>query len=181
MKRTLLIIGIVLLALVSGFYQEKIKISVNYLLERGDQIPGYYQATPEQRQQWIEQTRLDTPFDYYHNHQTVSWLYNLNRSELNKLKWGITVFFMGWFLMINWAALYALNARLAAGRVLALSYLSMSIIAIILFLAGRGGSLEVHTYALSRKILGALQSIVPAMIIWPASVLWQQTKSSKPS
>jgi hypothetical protein len=179
MKRTLLVIVVVIIALVSGFYQEKIKISVNYLLERGDQIPGYYEASPEQRQQWVEQTRLDTPFDYYHNHQTVSWLYSCNRSELNILKWGITFFFMGWFFVINWVLLLALNVRLTTERVLIWAYLAMSIIAFLLFAAGRGGSLEVHTYALSRKILGALQSIVPAMIIWPASVLWQQTKTSK--
>jgi hypothetical protein len=181
MKRTLLVMLIMVIALISGFYQEKIKISVNYLLERGDQIPGYYNANPEQRQQWIEQTRLDTPFDYYHNHSTVSWLYGYSRSELNFLKWGITIFFIGWFLLLNWAVLFALKVRSAAGRVLAWTYLSMSIIAFLLFAAGRGGNAEVHTYALSRKILGALQSIIPSMIIWPASVLWHQTKSSKSS
>jgi hypothetical protein len=181
MKKIALVIVIIVIALVSGFYQEKIKISVNYLLERGDQISGYYDATPEQREQWIEQTRLDTPFDYYHNHQTVSWLYSFNRSELNALKWGITFFFIGWFLLLNWVVLFALNVKSATGSLLAWSYLSLSVIAFLLFVAGRGGSLEVHTYALSRKILGALQSIIPSMIIWPASVLWQQTKSTKSS
>jgi hypothetical protein len=29
-----------------------------------------------------------------------------------------------------------------------------------------------HCYAISRKIMGALQSVVPVLILWPAAKLW---------
>ena len=179
MKRALFILGLLLIALVSGFYQEKLKISINYIIDQGRTIPGFYESTPEQKHRSLELVRVNAPFDYYHNHGTVTWLFGFNQRELSSIKWVVTVFFMVWFLALNMGLLLALNASKAAVRKLPFIYLLLFGASFAIYCVGIIGFYEAQCYAVSRKVMGALQSIVPTMVLFPASLLWGlKTKSS---
>ena len=179
MKRGLILLALVVLAMFSGFYQEKVKISINYILDQGAQIPGFFNLSPDEKQARIEQFRLNAPFDYYHNHKTISFLYRFDARQLSVLKWVVTGVFMGWFLLLNLSLLHTLRANRSVIRALPRLYLLVALFSLGVFAIGIAGFQKEKCYAVSREIMGALQSIVPVLIIWPASRLWDQSKSLK--
>ena len=177
MKRIGKLTMLIFLAVVSGFYQEKLKISVNYILEQGAKMPGFDEQSPDRKKEWIERARVSAPFDYYHNHQTIAWLYRLDARQLSMLKWAITGFFLLWFLALNIMLLKALSASNEIIRYLPLIYGSLIVISLILYGAGSILGQQQIAYALSRRVMGALQSVIPVLIIWPASWLWNRSNS----
>jgi len=179
MRRTIFICVLVLLGLAMGFYQEKLKISINYILDQSSQMPEFFEATPEQKIQWIESNRFDTPFEYYHNHATVDWLYKLNQRELVILKWVITLLFTMFFLGLNALLLRFLYVKASSFKLMLWFYAGITTVAFGLYALGILTSDQNHFYAISRKLMGALQSMVPVMIIWPAHRLWSQKNNIK--
>jgi hypothetical protein len=179
MKRGLILLALVVLAMLSGFYQEKVKISINYILDQGSQIPGFYNLSPVEKQAQIEQARVNAPFDYYHNHNTISFLYRFDARQLSVMKWVVTGVFMGWFLLLNLSLLHTLRANTAVIHALPRLYLVVALFSLAVFAVGVVGFQKEKCYAVSREVMGALQSIVPVLIIWPASRLWDQTQTPK--
>jgi hypothetical protein len=176
MKRASKLAVLIFLALVSGFYQEKLKISINYILEQGARTPGFFEQTPDVKYEWIEHARVSAPFDYYHNHQTITWLYHFDSRQLLMLKWGVTGFFLLWFLMLNILLLRTLSISDEITRYIPLLYGSLILISLILYGAGSISGQHQIAYTLSRRVMGALQSVIPVLIIWPASRLWNRSK-----
>jgi hypothetical protein len=179
MKRGLILLVLVALAMFSGFYQEKVKISINYILDQGAQMPGFFNLSPAEKQVRIEQARVNAPFDYYHNHKTISFLYRFDARQLSVMKWVVTGVFMGWFLLLNLSLLHTLRANSAVVSALPRLYLVVALFSLAVFALGIAGFQKEKCYAVSREIMGALQSIVPVLLIWPASRLWDQSKSLK--
>jgi hypothetical protein len=173
MKRAIILLLLISLAVFSGFYQEKLKISINYVLDEGAKIPGFDKFSPEMKMERIEQTRILAPFDYYHNHHTITWLYHLDAKQLSVLKWVVTGFFLMWFLVLNMFLLETLSVHKDIVRLLPRVYGALIFLVIILFAFGAIAGLQQQAYTLSRKILGALQSVIPVLIIWPASRIAQ--------
>jgi hypothetical protein len=64
MRKTLLIGCLVVVAIALGFYQEQLKISINYILENAPRISGFYGLSAEHKHQAIEAQRFNAPFDY---------------------------------------------------------------------------------------------------------------------
>jgi hypothetical protein len=181
MKRAIALLMWILIAVVSGFYQEKLKISINYILEQGAKMPGFDSLSPEVKMKYIERARVDAPFDYYHNHRTISWLYELNAKQLSFLKWGVTGFFLIWFLSLNALLLSALSVHKDVLRFLPLIYGALVILCLVLFASGAIAGFQQIAYTLIRKIMGALQSVIPALIIWPAAEIFNHSGLKLPN
>jgi hypothetical protein len=181
MKRAIILLLLVLLAIFSGFYQEKLKISINYILDEGAKVPGFDALTPEKKMEYIEQARIAAPFDYYHNHSTITWLYRLDAKQLFILKWGVTGFFLIWFLLVNVFLLRVLNVHNQVLRFLPWIYGALILLSILLFVSGAITGLQQSAYTLSRKIMGALQSVIPALILWPASMIFNHSGLKLPN
>ena len=169
MKRAITLLILVLLAIVSGFYQEKLKISINYILDEGAKMPGFDLLPPDEKMEWIEKARVSAPFDYYHNHHTISWLYHFDSKQLSILKWVVTGFFLLWFLLLNTFLLKTLLVPHDVVRYVPLIYGALIVLALLLFAIGAFTGHQQNAYTLSRRIMGALQSVIPVLIIWPAS------------
>ena len=179
MKTAILLITVLIFALALGFFQEKIKISVNYLIEQGSAIPGFDSLSSAERQQAIEERRIHAPFDYYHNHTTVNWLFRFNSHELAFMKWVITSCSLVLFALINILLLAIVQKKFQLTRAVILTYAVLVSIAFGIYAFGIAANVRDEAYAFSRKILGALQSIIPAMIIWPATGLWNSSLKHK--
>ena len=169
MKRAITLLMLVLLAVVSGFYQEKLKISINYILDEGSKMPGFFLLSPNEKMEWIEKARVSAPFDYYHNHRTISWLYHFDSKQLSMLKWAVTGFFLLWFLLLNTFLLKALSVPDDLIRYLPWVYGILIAVALLIYALAAFSGFQQSAYTLSRRIMGALQSVIPALIIWPAS------------
>ena len=169
MKRAITLLMLVLLAVVSGFYQEKLKFSINYILDEGSKMPGFFLLSPNEKMEWIEKARVSAPFDYYHNHHTISWLYHFDSKQLSMLKWAVTGFFLLWFLLLNTFLLKALSVPDDLIRYLPWVYGILIAVALLIYALAAFSGFQQSAYTLSRRIMGALQSVIPALIIWPAS------------
>ena len=167
MRNILLIVGLVVFAISLGFYQEQLKVSINYILENAPRISGFYGLNEEEKHQAIEAQRYNAPFDYYHSHDTLRWLYRLNEQGLQRLKWAVTFISLLVFFAINATLLSLLEGN---GRVLtrlAMTYIVFTALAFAIYALGKLISMPDQTYAISRRITGAMQSLVPVMILWP--------------
>lgn len=170
MMRYYLLFVLIVFALGIGFYQEKLKVSINYLLDESAAIPDFYQLTAEQKMTVMEAQRKFAPFDYYHNHKTISWLYHLDYAGLKRMKWIVTGVFLLVFFLINAAVLRVFFGSFRTVKWLAYLYVALIALAVAVFFIGHMSGWEKQGYAISRKITGALQSLIPVMIFVPA--LW---------
>ena len=175
MKVWVRLFALLILALGLGFYQEQLKISINYLLEEGTNLSSYNEKNAIERKAWIENNRRDAPFDYYHNHTTIQWLYHFDMRQLSILKWVVTGFFLVAFCSLNITLLNTVQRGRSLTRLLMVTYAVLVSFAFLVYLSGKVTGFTNESYAFSRKIFGALQSIIPAMIIWPAAQVWELT------
>ncbi|MCH2197542.1 MAG: hypothetical protein MK081_02080 [Flavobacteriales bacterium] len=157
--------------IVLGFVQEMVKVNVNYYLEQTSNVPGFYNGTYEQRKQWMEDHRIDAPFDYYYSHRPIDWLHHLSLGQLSKLKWGLAVFFIGIHFTLNvlFLRLYFRASeekqRKQAKRFLPMLYIVSFVLAGIFLVGGKLIGMDVPSYNISRKILGFMQSPMPAILL----------------
>lgn len=169
MKRSYFYLMIlVLLAILLGFVQENIKVNVNYLLEKGEKIPGFFQVDAKTKTTMLEQVKIDAPFDYYHNHQRQEWLLNLSHTQLSSFKWLITVVFIVVFMTINaWIMKIFTGEKVFVKRTIGI-YVVFFLLAVFIFLLGKITGTSDRAYGVSREIVGGLQSLVPLMLMIPA-------------
>jgi hypothetical protein len=177
MRRFLLITSLVVAAIALGFLQEQLKISINYILENAPGIPGFYTLNEQQKYEAIEAQRLAAPFDYYHSHETMRVLYTFDKPGLLRLKWIVTMGSLVIFFLLNAMLLHLLEGNRRVWKSLAITYIAFTLLAFGIFAIGRWMNMPEQTYAISRRITGALQSLVPVMILWPFLRLLKQKTS----
>jgi hypothetical protein len=166
------------IAIVAGFVQEYVKVNINYVLEMGGKMPGFFDQDATTRKVWIETMRVDAPYDYYHNHSRLEALYSLSEKNLVILKWVVTVVFVTLFMVINTMLLFMTTRRREVIRWTLWLYLFFFVLSFGVYLFGWfTGTLE-QAYGISRKIVGGLQSMVPLMLLLPATWLMRQTLQS---
>jgi hypothetical protein len=167
MKRGILIAFLLVLTLSMGFVQELVKININYHLDVGDKIPGYYESDPEKRAQLMRSNQLHMPYDYYHNHKSINTLHQFSRSRLVQLKWGFTFLFVVVFLVLNLLVIYQIDNSPQLKQWTIALYIGFFLLSFAVYLIGKATGHQEEAYAISRKIVGALQSVVPLMLILP--------------
>jgi hypothetical protein len=180
MKRRLILITLILSGLILGFVQENWKVGVNFVLEQSEAVPGYWNLPPEERSAAVEARRIFSPLDYYYSHDTPRFLFSMERSELNALKWGITGGMILIFLMINSSVAFLMTNDRKAIKWMATGYVFVFITALLIYLAGYAAGDLSATYGVSRKLAGGLQSLIPIMLFTPAWYLNKQRNISSP-
>ena len=167
MRKIVFITSLVIAAIALGFFQEQLKISINYILDTAPNIQGFYSLNEQQKHEAIEAQRLVAPFDYYHSHETLRVLYAFDQSGLVRLKWVVTFLSLVIFFFINASMLQLLQGSARVWKTLGITYGVFTVLAFGIFALGKWLGTPEQTYAISRRITGALQSPLPAMIIWP--------------
>lgn len=179
MKRKLLIGVVILTGIICGFLQEYVKVNINYTLEAGDKIKGFYEQTVETKKEWLAQVAIDAPFDYYHNHKRIDSLLSLSKSQLSLLKWVVTFIAIMIFLIIN----VSLIKLITDDRKLIIWFIKLygvfCLISVAIYIFGKFTNTLAQSYAVSREIAGGLQSMVPTMLAIPAWWLWKITHNQK--
>lgn len=177
--KTLFIIIVILTGILCGFVQEFVKININYTLEAGDKIRGFYDQDAVTKKQWLTETAIDAPFDYYHNHKRLDSLLNLNKKELTILKWVVTLVSIIIFLIINLLILKLVTGDRLLMRWFVKLYLVFCVLAVLIYVFGKITNTLGQSYAVSREIAGGLQSMVPLMLTIPGWWLWKKTQTIK--
>ena len=163
-KKIIVPVLFLLLALVFGSFQEKLKISVNNLLKYSSFIEGYNNLSVTEREEKVSDIVTITPRDFYSHQMVVSWLYALDKNELEMLKWVNTVVFILVHFLFNAFILFFLFSEKGVIKILGVTYLFLFVFAAGVFFVGKITGNDQAGYNVARKIVGALQSQVPLMV-----------------
>jgi hypothetical protein len=172
-KFILIAIAVVMIAL--GFYQEQAKVNVNFILEKGAQIPGFFEQNTSTKIQWLSVEKSKSNFDYYYSHETIETLYSLSASQLSKLKWIITFASIGVFTLLNITALYFLQFQKKEIIIFILVEGMCLTFAIAAFMLGKLMHKDELVYPAVRGIMGIVQSPVLVLIFIPVKKLFNRS------
>ncbi len=165
--------AIVMIAL--GFYQEQAKVNVNFILEKGMQIPGFFNQDPSTKIEILSHEKNKSNFDYYYSHETIDWLYSLNQSELSKLKWVITFASIATFTLLNVFALILLQFNKKEIKLFLLVEGICMTLAVVTFAFGKIIHQSEAVYPAVRGIMGIVQSPVLVLIFIPVKKLFNRS------
>ena len=158
-----------------GFYQEQAKVNVNFILEKGAQIPGFFNQNTETKIDLLTAEKRKSNFDYYYSHATIRVLYSFNQGELSKLKWVITFASIASFTLLNILALYFLQFNKKEMQLFLVVEGVCLILAALAFILGKITHQNEAVYPAVRGIMGILQSPVLVLIFIPAKKLFNRT------
>jgi hypothetical protein len=170
-----------LMAIAIGFVIENVKVNINYILDKGSAIPNFFDQSPDVKKQWLDGNRIEAPYDYYYNHKRLDVLFLLSDKGLVRLKWFNSFFFSAIFMFINALLMKWITGEKKFFRWTMIMYGVFFALSFGIYLFGKlTGTLE-YAYGASRKVAGALQSLVPLMILLPASWLLKNNKQTSNS
>jgi hypothetical protein len=174
-KNKFILVAIAVVMIAMGFYQEQTKVNVNFILERGAQIPGFFTQNTETKIDLLAAEKSKSNFDYYYSHETIEVLYSFNQGELTKLKWVITFASIASFTLLNILALYFLQFNKKEMQLFLLVEGVCLILAVLAFILGKFTHQNEAVYPAVRGIMGFLQSPVLVLIFIPAKKLFNRT------
>ena len=163
--------------LICGFLQERIKVNINFVLEKGTSIEGFFLKTPEEKALLLNPIKSKGNFDYYYSHESLSFVYQIDESHLKILKWVITITSILIFTVLDLGIFWWFKVE----RPLYKYYFMLS--GTLLFIGASVYALGVFTqqlnvfYPISRGILGVLQSPVLSLVLVPVFKKFNQTQN----
>lgn len=149
----------------AGFALENVKVSLNFVMEFSGKVPEYDSLNPQKREMELAVYRRNSPSDYYHSHKPISLLYSFKRDDLVVLKWAVVAIALLAFGALNAFSLWLIIRTIYALRWLALVYSLIIVLGIVFFVVERAIFIEPYSVTVSRKILNAGQSGIPALIV----------------
>ena len=174
-KNKFILVAIAIAMIAMGLFQEQAKVNVNFILEKGAQIPGFFNQNTETKIDLLTAEKRKSNFDYYYSHATIRVLYSFNQGELSKLKWVITFASIASFTLLNILALYFLQFNKKEMQLFLLVEGVCLILAALAFILGKITHQNEAVYPAVRGIMGILQSPVLVLIFIPAKKLFNRT------
>ncbi|MEY3835116.1 MAG: hypothetical protein RI989_544, partial [Bacteroidota bacterium] len=174
-KNKFILVAIAIVMIAMGFYQEQAKVNVNFILEKGAQIPGFFNQNTETKIDLLTAEKSKSNFDYYYSHDSIDWLYSFSQSELSKLKWAITFASIATFTLLNILALKFLEFNKKEIKLFLLVEGLCIGLAIATFVSGKLIHQSEAVYPAVRGIMGIVQSPVLVLIFIPAKKLFNRS------
>ena len=157
------IVIVLIVGVAFGYGQEYLKIAINFASEYatyGD-WDGLESAA---RVDQLEQCRLNRPSDYYHNHRPLLFLSQLGNNQISILKWSLAfIFILFYWGLARWGLIKAFTKEFPL-KILDIGSVLMGVICVGVFGAGKVLGLT-PAYDVAREILGALQSLIPFVVL----------------
>ena len=167
LKHWLLALALVIGVVGCGFLQERIKVNVNFVLEKGSAVPGFFQLSAEQREATLHPIKSKGNFDYYYSHDSLDFVYALNETQLKILKWVITITSILIFTVLDLGIFWWFKVRKHLYKYYFMLSGSLLLIGAGVYVLGAALHLMPTLYPISRGILGVLQSPVLSLILVP--------------
>ena len=165
MRRNFWVIGILVLAVLLGFVEERSKISLNFTTECASKIEGWDVLTPELRKEALYSCREFRPSDYYSNHEDVVFYQTMELSGLKMLKWLLAVIWIFVFWIVNGWLLKTFFRGNFPLMFLHGTFILLGAGVVFFFAFGKWTASFGQSYCVARELLGALQSVVPCFIL----------------
>ena len=154
-----------LLVIALGFFQERFKVALNRYIEQSQNHPEFFLWDTQEKTAFIEKSSPYIPYDYYYNHESFSLFHELSLSQLTALKWlatAIFIFLNGYF---GWLIIKHLHWKQSKNFYLWL-HVGVLILALLIYSNGILIGFRDEGYGAARRLVGFLQSPIPAIIVW---------------
>jgi|LauGreDrversion4_2_1035121.scaffolds.fasta_scaffold33911_4 hypothetical protein len=159
-KVILLVIGILLI----GFMQERVKVNINFILEKSTNFPNFFNLPAEQRIEVLAPLKKQGNFDYYYSHGNIQFLYTMDLTQLKALKWLITGISVLVHLLINILLLRIFNCPKIHFKMLYFLSAFILMFALSSQLLGTLLNLSSEFYPITRGLMGILQTPILGII-----------------
>jgi hypothetical protein len=169
-RNNFLVVFLVIAMLGFGYFQEFVKVNINYHLDLIGMIDHYDSLEKVDRLAEGERLRVAVPYDYYHSHQRIDFLFDLEQKQVVMLKWISAAAFILMHFAVCWIILSLLYGRSPYHRWLIYIYGAVSIGVVLSYLLA-SFTQSAPIYQISRKMLSFIQSILPLMLIYPVVLL----------
>lgn len=157
------ILVVLVVGVLFGYGQEYVKIAVNFAIE----CSGYGDwdsISQADRLDQLNDCRQNRPTDYYHNHKPLEVLGELSQSGLTMVKWGMAfIFILFHWVLARWGLTKSYSGNFPV-RILDIGTVGLVAMSVLVFGMGRIFHLA-PAYDVAREILGALQSLIPYVIL----------------
>ena len=179
MKQRVLLVLLVLIGLVLGFVQERTKVSLNFTIEASQKTTSWNELGFDERGEALKALKLFRPTDYYYNHKPIELYLKLDRVQLVQLKWILLFAWVAIFWMMN-----VLILRIAFRNKRLISMMNIGYVALLVLgggvyaLAKVTGTLA-QGHGVSREIIGATQSLIPAVIVGVGHAVFKTNQSNE--
>jgi len=161
---------IIVVMLVFGFFQEYIKIATNHYLQVSAQIDSFDQLTEEERRQAFNEVARPMP-NSKSNYEGFSFFHRVNRPLIGYSKWAGTFVFIALHMFSVILVVRYWLGNYQKTKSIVVLYVAVLILAAVGLAFGKTFGFQKEGYEFARKLLGALQSLVPLMVLLPGFYL----------
>jgi hypothetical protein len=147
-----------------GFFQERLKVNINFIIDKSTEIPGFFSLTSEKKIEAMEPLKKQGNFDYYYSHGNIPLLYSIDLKQLTILKWIVTASSVVIHLLINILLLRLFQSPKFQFQLLYIISTLIFLTALLSQLLGTLLNLNQEFYPISRGLMGILQSPILAII-----------------
>jgi hypothetical protein len=162
-----------------GFFQDYLKVNINHYADTAQQIPGFFQLDPNQRELALHQATPDFPFDYYYSHSKFGALNSMTESGIVRFKWEVAFFFVFVHLaLVLWAYRHMNWPKNRLYAAIGFYFLCLAASGGFWTLGKAIGSPQ-QGYAVARRLLGFLQSPLPLVLTLMAAWLYLKWNPEK--
>lgn len=163
-----------------GFFQDYLKVNINYYADTAQKIPGFYQLSDSDRQKALEEATPDFPFDYYYSHGKLDLLNSMSEQNIQIFKWAVALFFIGVHLLLVLWAYRRMNWPSSRMRAAVLFYGACMLTSLFFLGLGKWVDMPAQGYAVARRLLGFLQSPMPLVLTLMAAWLYLKWNPENP-
>lgn len=155
---------VVVAYLVLGFLAERVKVSLNFYLEQGSRIEGFFQLPPDRRDAILASAVDQVPYDYYYNHGRLKVYHRMTKRQLTIAKWGFAALLVLVYAGMAWGVVRWLDLTTHLTYIYVVTGVAL-LLALVFFMAMKVLPDPTAPYAVARKLLGFVQSPLPLIIV----------------
>jgi hypothetical protein len=172
MREWILRVMVVVIFIAVGFFQEWLKVNINWFIDHIAYVPNYNALSPADRLEELAKMSYNAPYDYYYSHSTISQLASFTSKQLSVLKYGIAVTLVVVYFMLNRFTIQRILRR--EGLTVFLRYIYICIAATVALFFGMYflWKPEIAMYNVGRELLGFLQSPMPVIVLYLSSLFF---------
>ncbi|MBI1266968.1 MAG: hypothetical protein GC193_05995 [Cryomorphaceae bacterium] len=157
---------VVLIFIAVGFFQEWLKVNINWFIDHIAYVPNYNMLSPDDRLKELSKMDYNAPYDYYYSHSTINQLANFTSKQLAVIKYGIAIILVGFYFVLNRFAIKNILRREALMVFLRYIYIGMIATVALFFGMYFFWKHEIAMYNVGRELLGFLQSPMPIIVLY---------------
>lgn len=152
--------------ILGGFFLERSKVSMNFILENSRSEPRYDSWSFSERSDFVASKRRDLPYDYYHSHIDFDFFFTMTTSQLSQFKWVVTATGLLLFAIMNALAILVYYPKNEAMIWILFLYSVIIFLSCIFYFSGFLFGSREAAYQIARKLLNAGQSGIPSVLVY---------------